>query len=380
MSQKKNILILPRWYPNKTDIQLGTFIQKQAILMKDDFNVFVIYVQGDPNLQTKQEFIEHTDKGIHERIVYFKQATGPFRKVINARRYKMSQLAAFRNWDIAVDCCHVHVPYRSAFLALELKRKGIPFVITEHWSGHLNGEYQQKNPADKSIYKQVLSKANRLATVSELLRKKFKENTGFDSVVIPNLIELHEAPAVKASSQNIDVLSVSDLVDDVKNVTGLLMAFKEAQHNNPLLKLTIIGGGPDEQLVQELITEFNMQDFVTLKGRLPHNEVLKAYHHCDFYICNSNFETFGMTVAEALLASKPVISTKCGGPEEFIHASNGRLVNTQSVSELSSAISNMAAEYKNYNAAEIKSEISAKFGAAAIRKQIAEFYNTAMNG
>jgi hypothetical protein len=47
---KKNILILPRWYPNKEDIQLGNFIRQQALLLKDDFAIYVIYVQADSKL------------------------------------------------------------------------------------------------------------------------------------------------------------------------------------------------------------------------------------------------------------------------------------------------------------------------------------------
>ena len=370
---------MPRWYPNKDDIQLGTFIQKQAILMKDDFNVYVIYVQGDPHLKEKQQFIESSDTGIHERIVYFKQSTGPLRKIINARRYKMAQLAAFTPWNIDVDCCHVHVPYRSAFLALELERKGIPFVITEHWSGHLNGEYQLKNAADKTIYKQVLSKAKKLATVSAFLQQKFKENTGFDTEVIPNLIEFNEEESTLEKSTLIEVLSVSDLIDSVKNITGLLMAFKAAHEQNPALRLSIIGGGPDEEMVQDYIRQFKLDDIVQLKGRLAHQEVLKAYHYCDFYVCNSNFETFGMTVAEALISGKPVISTKCGGPEEFVNETNGRLINTSSLSELTVVLIEMSADYKKYNSNEIKSEIKSKFGAATIRAKLSNFYNSAIN-
>lgn len=347
--------------------------------MKDDFNVYVIYVQGDPNLKEKQEFVESTEKGINERIVYFKQSTGILRKIINARRYKMAQLAAFTPWNIKVDLCHVHVPYRSAFLALELERKGVPFVITEHWSGHLNGEYHQKNAADKTIYKQVLSKSKKLATVSSFLRQKFKENTGFDTEVIPNLIEFNDAGTTVEKSNFIEVLSVSDLIDSVKNITGLLMAFKAAHEQNSNLRLSIIGGGPDQELVQDHIRQFKLDDIVQLKGRMPHEQVLKSYHYCDFYVCNSNFETFGMTVAEALISGKPVITTKCGGPEEFVNASNGKLIHTSSISELTNALIEMTEGYKKYNSEEIKSEIKSKFGAATIRAKLSSFYNSAIN-
>ena len=88
---KKSILILPRWYPNKEDIQLGNFIRQQALLLKDDFAISVIYVQADSKLKTEFEILENTSEGIHEIIVHFKQGNGVFGKLINARRYKKAQ-------------------------------------------------------------------------------------------------------------------------------------------------------------------------------------------------------------------------------------------------------------------------------------------------
>jgi glycosyltransferase involved in cell wall biosynthesis len=378
LTEKKNILLLPRWYPNKSDIQLGTFIQAQAILLKDIFNIYVIYVQGDPNLKSKYEFIESTDLGIHERIVYFKQSTGIFKKITNGRRYKMAQLLAFKNWDIKVDLCHVHVPYRSAFLALDLQRKGIPFVITEHWSGHLNGEYLQKNAADRTIYKQVLSKATNIATVSHILKAKFKENTGFDSVVIPNFIEQGPYFDQTPRADTITILSISDFINSTKNITGLLTAFSIAIKENPTLNLTLIGGGPDETLIANAVRDLQLMNHVTLVGRLAHEDVLKAYSQCDFYVCNSNFETFGMTVAEALLAGKPVVCTLCGGPEEFLNSSNSITVPLDSPSQLSSALLKMAKEFNSFEKEKIAQAIRAQFGTEAVKTQLKNFYNSAI--
>jgi L-malate glycosyltransferase len=361
------------------DVQLGTFIQKQAILMKDEFNVFVIYVQGVPDLSKKFEFVENTENGIRERIVYFKQSQSALRKVTNARRYKLAQILAFKNVDFKPDLCHVHVPYRSAFLALDLRKKGVPFVITEHWSGHINGEYDKKNAADITIYKQVLGKAKGISVVSELLQRKFKENTSFDSIVIPNLIEEQIDTSTNVREDRIEILTVSDLVDDTKNVTGLISAFKNANETHENLHLTIIGGGPDEALIKALVKDLGLQNHITFRGRLEHDEVISAYHNYDFYICNSNFETFGMTVAEALLAGKPVISTKCGGPEEYVNSKNGILIETKDNKALSAAILDMVGEYKNYSSSELSNEIRTKFGAEKIKSQIKEFYLNAIN-
>lgn len=378
MKERKNILILPRWYPNVLDVQLGTFIQKQAILLRDDFDIMVIYVQAVTDQHNKFQIKESNQNGIVERIIYFKQNKGPFRKIINAKRYKKGQKLGLKSTLFQPDLCHVHVPYRSAFLALELKRKSIPFVITEHWSGHINGEFKMKNSIDKNIYKRVLAKAQSISTVSELLRENFKANTGYDSEVIPNLIERSSVSNQNQSSDKINILTVSDLIDTTKNISGLFYALKRTVEKKAVM-LNIIGGGPDEKKLKKLSKELDLNEHVNFLGRLPHDEVLQYYNQCNFYICNSNFETFGMAVAEALMAGKPVISTICGGPNEYLHEKNAIQIRKNNPDDLHAAINGMCENYTQYSAEEIKEEITAKFGSEIIRKKWINFYNKAIN-
>jgi glycosyltransferase involved in cell wall biosynthesis len=379
LTDKKHILILPRWYPNQTDVQLGTFIREQAILLKDEFHVHVVYVQALEKQNLQFDAVSTDENGIDERVIYFKSAKGPLRKVINARRYKRAQEFGYLLEPFKPDICHVHVPYRSAFLAVKLQKTGIPFVVTEHWSGHLTGEYEEKNSADKTLYKQVLQKASGIATVSKLLRDKFKENTGFDSIVIPNYIKKSSLELSGRAHETIELLTVSDMANSVKNVSGLILAFKKALQTNNNLRLNIIGGGPDEEKIKGLVDQLELSKSVKMAGRAEHRKVLDAYHFCDFYICNSNYETFGMTVAEALLAGKPVISTRCGGPEEFLHEKNSLLIEKDNEEQLTAAILKMADTFGQYNSEDIAAEIESKYGKEAIKSQLKSFYLQAIN-
>ena len=315
--EKKHILILPRWYPNKKDIQLGIFIKNQALLLKSEFNISVIYVQSDTSLNEPFKIIVDTSQGINEQVVYFKGDTSVFKKIINFYRYKKAQKLAYSNLVRKVDLCHVHVPIRPTFLAVDiLKKNNIPFVITEHWSGHLTGEYNNKPKHYKSYYKKTLTKAHKICCVSHFLKDSFKKNTGFTSEVIPNYIETNLNEKLIDKNQ-INILSVNDFVDDIKNISGIISAFKTASSINPKLHLTLIGGGPDFKKIVKSIDQSKLSN-ITLLGRLTNKEVLSKMVNCDFYISNSNFETFGMTIAEALMAGKPVISTLSGGPNEFL--------------------------------------------------------------
>ncbi len=380
----KHVLVLPRWYPNKTDIQLGIFIQRQLLLMQKDCVFTVVFIQFIEELD--QTFKIETSKPadqLTEHIIYVKRSAGFARKITNFIRFYRAQKLGLKQISIRIDACHIHVPYRTVLPALALKRhKKTPFYITEHWSGHLNGLYLKKNKIDQFLYRYTLKKATKISTVSTFLQLNFKENTGFSSQVIPNLIEMKTASQPKAKNNDqIDFLVVGDFIDSIKNLSGILHAFVAAQKINPRLRLTLIGGGPDfERLKQLGIALSPIEDSFLFLGRQTHDFVLEAIQSCDGYICNSRFETFGMTVAEALLAGKPVISTLCGGPNDFLTPENSirlqpDLTNDpESIKKLTAAILEMAANYKSYNPKEISAPIQKRFGASTIREQWKAFY------
>ena len=169
------------------------------------------------------------------------------------------------------------------------------------------------------------------------------------------------------------------MIDTIKNISGLLSAFKRAHAQNQKLHLTLIGGGPDEQLIRQMIQDFDLGKVIEMKGRLAHKEVLAAYQNCDFYICNSNFETFGMSVAEALISGKPVICSKCGGPEEYLNPLNSIVLEKNNILNLSNAILDMSKRYSTFNKTVISKEITDRFGKDVIKNKIKTFYNSAIN-
>ncbi|WP_066758505.1 glycosyltransferase [Crocinitomix algicola] len=381
---KRHILVLPRWYPNKTDEQLGIFIQRQIHLMNNDFRFTVAYAQGIPNLNSKYELTENKSNSFEEYRVYFRQNTGLLKKVINFYRYRKALKMAIRRCNSKIDLIHTHVPYRTTLFALKLKRKlKIPLVITEHWSGHLNGKFQAKNKLDKILYKKVLAQANNISTVSKTLQKAFKKNTGYHSVCIPNIIERHTNSST-IKKEGINILSVSDFVDETKNISDVLKAFRKIVAVFPKAKLTLVGGGPDEGKIHILVKDLEFPSgTLNLTGRLNHKDVLKIMATSDLYVCNSRHETFGMTVAEALYAGTPVVCTRCGGPEEFLNESNSILINSAPVNssnqdQLYKAISELIVNIDTYNSTEIQRNIENKYGQQVVREKWLSFYTHAI--
>lgn len=374
----KHILILSKWYPNNNDIQLGVFVKQQALLLQKKFKISVIYVQSNDTISTDFKVQRSSHEGVFEQIIYFKKAKGLFGKLINLKRYKAAQKIGYANLQSQVDLVHVHVPIRPLFLALHLaKHKNIPFVVSEHWSGHLTGAFNKKNFIYKYFYVKLIKKAIKISCVSEFLKKEFISNTGIIPLVIPNLIEQYE-PKVELdikSTNQIKILSVNDYINSIKNITGLLKGFSIALKNNSNLHLTLIGGGPDENLILDTVKKLNLtKSNLTILGRKPHSVVLECMQNCDFYISNSNFETFGMTIAEALRAGKPVISKLCGGPNEFLNSKNSLIITSKKENQIEDTILKMSNTFQTYNSVNISKEIIEKYGSAIILKKLEKLY------
>ena len=85
-------------------------------------------------------------------------------------------------------------------------------------------------------------------------------------------------------------------------------------HDN--IRWWIIGGGPDFSAVQKKVAELHMEAHVHLLGMQdnPYPYIRRA----DLYVQPSRFEGYPMTVLEALVLGKPVVSTDNGGAGEML--------------------------------------------------------------
>lgn len=82
-------------------------------------------------------------------------------------------------------------------------------------------------------------------------------------------------------------------------------------------KLVYIGIGDYEEKLKEKITEYNINDSVILKGW--QKNAFQWMKKSKLLVCTSDFESFGMVLAEALCCETPVVSVDCNfGPNEIL--------------------------------------------------------------
>lgn len=101
----------------------------------------------------------------------------------------------------------------------------------------------------------------------------------------------------------------------------------------------IVGGGPAIQDVQQKVIETHMEEYVKLVGmkQNPYPYIRQA----DLYVQPSRVESFGLTIMEALILGKSVVSTNTIGATELINdGKNGVLCNIN-IKELAEKIQNL---------------------------------------
>lgn len=129
--------------------------------------------------------------------------------------------------------------------------------------------------------------------------------------------------------------SVGRLFNDHKKITDILEAVK--QLNLPHLKLLIVGGGRDEQLLRDKTTELGIADRVIFTGY--QYDTAPYYRLMQLFCISSQREGFGLVAAEAMLHHLPVLATKVGGLQNVVKdQETGFLVHPNSPEQLAEKI------------------------------------------
>lgn len=364
------ILHITTWYPNETDPQLGIFIQKH-IHIGHSFaqNVVIALIASDKIKASK--LITKNENGITEIIGYYKVKKG--KKWSNYKNQNHIITKIFQHFltlNFKPDFVHCHVSEKSIKIAQKFFN-GFPIMVTEHWSGFLNGKFELLSKSKQKQRIKEINACENVVCVSEFLKNALiKYGVTSNIQVIPNIIE--NKSIKETFNQNFKFLVVADLEDEIKNISGIIRAYNTLNTKNHNAILTIIGDGIDRENLEELANSNSKIEFL---GRKDNEYVLEMLPTYDCLLVNSFHETFSMITAEALLSGVPVIASKCGGPEQFIQNEvNGFLVEINKPSELEEAMFNMLNNHETFQPKNISENISKNLSISAIRKQFESLY------
>jgi glycosyltransferase involved in cell wall biosynthesis len=193
--------------------------------------------------------------------------------------------------------------------------------------------------------------------------------------IIPNPADMSSFQIRKASPHQVfNFISIA-LLREEKRLDLLLEAFAKIQNKIKDVRLTIVGDGPKKNKLLSLVKNLNIEKFVEFSGFLTKAEIASLLQKCNALVLNSDVETFGVVLVEALASGVPVIATRCGGPADIVTPETGYLINKGNVEELYQSMLKMIENHKTFNVERLREIAIQKYGDKAYSKSIFELCN-----
>jgi len=379
-------LIIPSWYPSSPDEVAGCFFREQALaLQKAGCRVGVIC----PYLYSLRDWrhLFTRQRGLYIEMdldvpTYRWHATNWFPKSV---RMLIKQLVHYghRLFKIYVqrhgvpDVLHIHGVLYAGVLGKFISEKyQIPYVITEHSSIYARGliTTTQREAAISAV-----GNAAKLIAVSEefcrLLDRFYRLPIGAWEY-IPNIVSgafLSVNDIKQKCHRGFTFITVCLLTPN-KATDCLLRAFARAFSGVKNVRLRVGGDGPERPDLQVLANQLSIDTQVEFLGMLSRGQVQHYISDSDAFVLSSRYETFGVVLVEATALGKPVIATRCGGPESIVSDGDGYLVEVDDVEALAIAMIRLVDNIERFDPQLIRNRCAQRFSEDAVTTQLREVY------
>ncbi|APQ97025.1 glycosyltransferase [Clostridium botulinum] len=372
-----NILVISNWYPNKNNVVSGIFVNEQVKALKLLGVNIIVFFPFDKSIK-EGVLVEDIEEGI---LVYRANTD-------NLKNSKLSRISSIRkslkilNKIVIkhdINLIHAHVCYVAGIISYLYNKfyKKIPYIITEHSSKV--SQYSSKF-YNKILFYSAYKNAEKVISVSRSLENELKSlGYIFNSKIIGNIVDTkyyttdNEYKLYDSSLKGLFIGLMGD--NEVKGIQYLLPAISNfVKKHNYNVSFTFIGDGPKKIKYEKMVKELGIANICTFKGTILKKDIPEHIMKHDFLILPSIKETFGSVLIEAMAAGKPVLTTKCGGPEEFVTDKLGIVVKSKDIESLEKGLYEMVNNYKTFDKNYIKKFAQNEFSYETIGKKIKDTY------
>lgn len=243
------------------------------------------------------------------------------------------------------DILHVHGLGHSSLLvsAVFAKKTGSPKIVCTLHNNLLRH-------IDRRLVELVLSHVDAFIAVSSSIQQSWFASFGVRALLIPNGVDTIRFNAkIDGSSlrkkmgleDKFVVLSVGRLSRQ-KGLDCLLEAADYLKSRMQNLVILIGGRGEEAARLKDWAKKHSLLKMVRFVGFIPSDSLPMYYAACDLFVLPSVFETFALTLLEALSTGKPVVCARVGGAKEiaerFEESLQAKLVNPGDPKGLAEAI------------------------------------------
>ena len=275
------------------------------------------------------------------RLAYFGQA---YRTAIQILKYSNIQN---EKWVVTTQD-----PFETGLVGVWLKKKfQIPLQVQCHVD-FLNKYFWKeslKNKVRTLLAKFVLKRADGIRVVSERILKAFSvQRLAFrDKIdILPIFVDIQKIINVpiktdlhkKYSKYDFIILMASRLSAE-KNIGLAIKAMTSVVSQYPNVLLLIVGAGHEINNLKAEISNYKLSKNIIIEPWS--DDLLSYYKTADLFLLTSNYEGYGRTIIEVLVAGVPIVSTDVGIASEYVPNALGIIVPVCDRVALSGAILEM---------------------------------------
>lgn len=397
------VFIVPSWCPTREDPLSGTFFVEQARALAAIRKKWTVAISCFDLASSRvpwrpwqlarfmRDWQDHpplrlvrTESGLYEYEIWTPHLPGVRRR----NKWQVTVEALYRQLARALsdyvrlhglpDLIHAHAVYPGGAAAVILgSRFNIPVALSEHLGPFPPPTLMLEGGRLVPLISDTYAKATEHSAVSNALaRKVMSLGLAKQVTVIPNFLHdgfgSDQLSAEKRFS-GFSMLSVGG-PSHAKGTDVLLNAFAKIDTS---VVLSIAGSSDDLALFKKMAADLAIGDRVHWLGNVPRADMPALYGACDAFVLPSRGETFGVSLIEALACGKPIIATRCGGPEDIVTNDNGILVPVDDVEALAVAMGDMVRSYKRYSPIDQRRDFLARFSATAVVEKLEHWYRAA---
>lgn len=313
-----------------------------------------------------QFYRSEVPKGLSAKLPLLNQAS-----VVRSLKKRLRDVIKLEKPDIL----HAHSPALNGLAAIQVgKEFGIPVVyeIRAFWEdaavdhgtcqeGDLRYRFTQK------LENYVIKRANHVTTICDGLKNDLVKRGVNEAKItqIPNAVDFTTFADNDVPQSAQDKLREELGLED-KYVLGflgsfyayegldlLLDAMPELIKKDSTIHLLLVGGGPQEHNLKELVKHHKLEQHVTFTGRVPHQKIKEYYSLVNLLV----FPRKSMRLTELVTPLKPleamaqhklVLASDVGGHKELIeHNSTGYLFDANSLNSLCKTILSIRSKKSN---------------------------------
>jgi L-malate glycosyltransferase len=156
----------------------------------------------------------------------------------------------------------------------------------------------------------ILKRADRLVVPSGYLVEVFRE-FGLDAQAIPNIVDLSQF-SYRVRRPLHPHLVCTRGFHPYYCIDVVVRAFAEVQKTFPEAQLDLVGGGPSEAEIRNLVGQMKLNG-VNFAGVAAHDGIGRYYDQADMFINASCLDNMPVSVLEAFASGTPVVTTEPEG-------------------------------------------------------------------